>query len=85
MGLARSALSATADIQPIEARLKACEEETVRVSLRNLMTFPWIADAVGQGRLQMHGAYFDIRLGALALLGPDNLFRHLSIDVAPKD
>lgn len=75
MGLARDALAVTAGVQPLEARLKACEEETVKVSLRNLMTFPWIAEAVAEARLQLHGAYFDIRHGVLHMLEPDGGFR----------
>jgi carbonic anhydrase len=75
MGLARDALAATAGVKPLEARLKACEEETVKVSLRNLMTFPWIAEAVAEATLQLHGAYFDIRHGVLHMLEPAGGFR----------
>ena len=35
--------------------------ESVRLSLPNLATFPWIADAVAAGRLTLHGFRFDIR------------------------
>ena len=37
------------------------------VSLRNLMTFPFVAEAVLSGRLQLHGAWKDIRDGGLEL------------------
>jgi len=53
---------------------KECEYETVRLSLANLMTFPWIRDAVRDGRLALHGAYFDIRTGILERLGADGRF-----------
>jgi carbonic anhydrase len=52
----------------------ACEHEAVKLSLRNLMTFPWIAERVRDGRLKLHGARFDIRSGVLELLKPDGSF-----------
>lgn len=45
-----------------------CEREVVRLSLANLGTFPWIAEAVAAGRLELHGTRFDIRTGALTKL-----------------
>ena len=59
---------------PQDQRQKACEEATVRLSLANLMTFPWVAEAVVGGRLSLHGAYFDIRHGQLLRMGPDGQF-----------
>jgi carbonic anhydrase len=50
-----------------EARISALEKEAVLVSLRNLMTFPFIADGVATGQLQIHGAWKDIRNGELEL------------------
>ena len=55
-------------------RQLCCEQETVKLSLDNLMTFPWIADRVASGRLHLQGAHFDIRTGELSLLGPDGVF-----------
>jgi carbonic anhydrase len=52
---------------PAEA-LRHCETEVVRLSLENLKTFPWIADAVAAGRLTLHGLRFDIHTGVLATL-----------------
>lgn len=53
---------------------RACELETVRISLENLMTFPWIADRVQDGSLRLHGAHFDIRFGVLNMLRSDGEF-----------
>jgi carbonic anhydrase len=58
-----------------DARQTACEHETIRLSLRNLMTFPWIRDAVQAKQLTLHGAWFDIHTGTLLELGPDDEFR----------
>jgi carbonic anhydrase len=51
-----------------------CELESVKLSLENLLTFPWIADRVTDRKLTLTGSMFDIRSGVLALLGPDGNF-----------
>lgn len=47
------------------ARQRACEQAVVRVSLKNLQTFPWIRERVERGDLRLHGWYFDIDGGDL--------------------
>ena len=44
------------------------ELEGVRLSLRNLMGFPWVRERVESGRLTLHGAYFAIVDGILHVL-----------------
>lgn len=46
------------------------EQALVRLSLKNLMTFPWIAERVEQGKLSLHGWYYDIANGALMARDP---------------
>lgn len=46
----------------------ALELETVKVSIANLRTFPWIAARAAAGRITIHGAYFAIRDGILHVL-----------------
>ena len=58
-------------------QLDACEHETVRVSLENLMTFPWIAERVQDGRLSLQGAFYGIAKGTLELLGDDGRFKEI--------
>ena len=41
------------------------EEEVVRLSLANCLTFPWIAKAVAEGRLELAGFRFGIATGVL--------------------
>ena len=41
------------------------------VSLENLMTFPWIAEAVAADRLQLIGLWTDIAAGSLECWSPD--------------
>jgi carbonic anhydrase len=50
---------------PLEARTQACEQRALLISLRNLMTFPWVRERVESGSLFLHGWYFDISRGLL--------------------
>jgi carbonic anhydrase len=63
---------------PVEHRQDVCEHEAVRLSLDNLMTFPWIRAAIGAGKLKLHGCFFDIRSGILEQLGGDGIFHALA-------
>jgi carbonic anhydrase len=58
-----------------EERQRCCEHEVIRISLGNLMTFPWVRDRVAAGKLTLHGAWFDIRFGKLMLLREDGSFQ----------
>jgi carbonic anhydrase len=53
--------------------LSDCETAVVRLSLANLGTFPWIAEAIRAGRLELGGFRFDIRTGVLARLEGERL------------
>jgi carbonic anhydrase len=64
----RALADATADPQT------ACELEAVKLSLSNLLTFPWIRERVFAEQLQLHGATFDIRSGELSLLQANGQF-----------
>ena len=50
-----------------EAEL-AMELEAVKVSIRNLQTFPYVADKVSNAELSLRGAHFAISDGILRLL-----------------
>lgn len=54
----------------MEAQACACEQQAILVSLRNLMTFPWIRERVENGTLTLHGWYFDIKHGQLLRYNP---------------
>ena len=54
----------------LDARLAALEKQAVLVSLRNLLTFPFVRAAVEAGRLTLHGAWKDLRRGELEVLDP---------------
>ncbi len=50
------------------------EHEVIKLSLRNLRSFPWIADREAAGKLSLYGAHFDVRFGQLSLLGKNGTF-----------
>ncbi|WP_066718018.1 carbonic anhydrase [Sphingomonas pituitosa] len=54
--------------------VRAMEQETVRVSIRNLRTFPFVAEHEASGELTIHGAYFAIADGVLHVMGEDETF-----------
>ncbi len=54
----------------VETILGQMEEENVRLGLANLMTFPWVAEPVHDGRVRLHGMHFGIAQGRLARLDP---------------
>lgn len=49
----------------------ALEREAIKVSLRNLRTFPYIAEREARGELKLHGALFAIGDGNLLVLDED--------------
>lgn len=63
---------------PPKEQQRVCEHGTIFVSLENLLTFPWIEDAVEAGHATLHGLFFDIRSGILERLGEDGVFRPIS-------
>lgn len=44
------------------------ERAGIRLSLQNLMTFPFVKSRVEKGEIQLHGAWFDIAKGTLMVL-----------------
>jgi carbonic anhydrase len=83
MACAQSVLSAAPVGLGADALLSHCELGVVRLSLRNLMTFPWIAEAVAGGHLSLHGMQFDIHTGVLAKVGQEGLEPITDCDAAP--
>lgn len=50
---------------PESARYEACEQEALKISLKNLATFPWIAEKLANSTLSTHAWHFDIPSGAI--------------------
>ena len=53
------------------ARLRALEEQAIRVSLENLMTFPYVLRDIEAGTLALHGLWNDIGTGQLKTYDPE--------------
>jgi carbonic anhydrase len=64
MDILRPGFEAVAAL-PEGERLGALERQAVVVSLRNLATFPFVAEAVAEARLSLHGLWNDIGAGGL--------------------
>ena len=58
------------DIADDAEQARAFERQSVLASLSNLMTFPFVADAVGEGSLSLHGLWTDIGEGGLEYFDP---------------
>ncbi len=67
MRMARSVLECV-PVTPGEDPLTHYEEQVVRLSLDNLRSFPWIAEAEAAGRLTLAGFRFGIHTGELSRL-----------------
>ncbi len=60
----------------IEDKQRALELEAVRLSLRNLRTFPFVAEREAAGTLTLHGCHFAIAEGRLFVLDEaEDIFR----------
>ncbi|CDH44297.1 MAG: carbonic anhydrase [Candidatus Competibacteraceae bacterium] len=54
-----------------EFKQRACERAGVRVSLRNLLTFPFVRQRVDAGELNVYGWYYDLENGELLQYDPE--------------
>jgi len=73
VSIAAGALAAVPHDHGHEGHLDLCEVEVIRLTLENLLTFPWIKTAVADGSLALHGFRFDIHTGVLARVTPGGL------------
>jgi carbonic anhydrase len=58
--------------EPDAVQTRACEQAAIVVSLKNLMSFPWIRERVEAGSTSLHGWYFDIDAGELLGYSPES-------------
>lgn len=62
----RRVLATMPDATPEETQ-RACEKNSVLVSLENLTTFPWIRERMTERTLKLHGWFFDIETAKLEI------------------
>lgn len=65
---AKTAVETALSDAPTEVKQRALEQAVILTSLNNLMTFPWIRDAVATGHITLHGWYFDLEKGKMLSL-----------------
>ncbi len=68
----RPSYDRVADIVDDDERARALEKEAVLVSLDNLTTFPFVAEAMEKGMLTLHGLWMDIGEGRVEQYSPAN-------------
>lgn len=61
-----------------ETLCRHCEREAIKISIENLRTFPFVAEAERAGTLTLLGAYFDIESGELLELSDSGQFQSIS-------
>ena len=71
MDLLRPGYERVKDIEDEATRVRALEKEAILVSLDNLMTFPFVEEAVKAGTLSLHGLWNDIGDGGLEQYLPE--------------
>ncbi len=64
-------------------RQTALERVSIRNSIANLQTFPFVRKRLDKGELKIHGAWFDISSGELWVMNEKGDFIRPSIDEAP--
>lgn len=61
----RPAHANVADIEDVDQRQTAMEKAGVQVSLKNLMGYPFVSEAVDAGELRLHGLWVEIGEGTM--------------------
>lgn len=67
----------------VPQRQRRCEQECIRESIGNLYTFPWVRERVDDGRLSLHGMWFELDTGCLHHLGVDGTFQPVPVPDEP--
>ena len=60
------------DLMTAGERQRALERISIRNSVSNLRTFPYVADLEAEGKLAVHGAWFDISTGELWVMDAES-------------
>lgn len=57
-----------------EEQQASCEHESIIISMRNLMTYPYITKRMKENKLNIFGWHFDIETGDIMAFNPDTKF-----------
>lgn len=47
---------------------RCCEKEAIKISIKNLLTFPFIKERIEKNLLQLHGWYFNLESGHIEII-----------------
>jgi len=67
---ARLSVLASHQMKSQAEKQRALEKEGVKTSLKNLRSFPFVKELEDKGKIELHGAYFEIATGNLHILNP---------------
>ncbi len=56
---------------PAASCQRITEEENILIQLKNIQTYPFVAQALEQGSLHLHGWYYDIGAGSICAYNPE--------------
>jgi carbonic anhydrase len=65
---ARLSVLASHQMKSAAEKLDALEKEAIKYSIKNLRSFPFVAEREDKGKLSLYGAHFDIKNGTLSVL-----------------
>jgi len=71
MGILKPKFDLVRDIDDADQQARQFERQAVVASLENLMTFPFVKEAVDDGSLSLHGLWTDIGAGGLECYDPN--------------
>lgn len=71
---AREAVKKQMADKSAEEQLSACEHESIIITMRNLLTYPYIKKRLDQNKLNIFGWYFNIESGTISAFNPDTKF-----------
>ena len=71
MDILRPKYDLVADVSDESEQLRQLERHAVVTSLENLMTFPFVREAVSENALSLHGLWTDIGEGGLSCFDPE--------------
>ena len=74
---ARDAVKNELADKTIEEQESACEHETILVSLKNLLTYPFVEERIKNNQLKIYGWHFNIESGELMAFDPETKFFEL--------
>jgi len=73
-GEARNAVKKEMSNESEETQQKSCEQESIVISLRNLLEYPYISKRMSEKKLSIFGWQFNIETGDIMALNPNTGF-----------